>query len=151
MTNHESISVSRVIDASAKDIYEFLTLPRNHVTMDGSGMVRGAVNGDQRLLKIGDVFTMEMFADSQGGDYQRDNHVSGLVENTVVAWKPARPGEEPGGWEWAYELEQQGPDKTLVTETYGWGDVTDMKLKARFPMVPEKALQDSLAKLASQF
>ena len=49
MTNHESISVSRVIDASAKDIYEFLTLPRNHVTMDGSGMVRGAVNGDQRL------------------------------------------------------------------------------------------------------
>lgn len=51
----------------------------------------------------------------------------------------------------AYELEQQGPDKTLVTETYGWGDVTDMKLKARFQMVPEKALQDSLAKLASQF
>ncbi|GAA1388925.1 SRPBCC family protein [Luteococcus peritonei] len=148
MADNENVTVSRVIDAPAKDIYEFLTLPRNHVALDGSDMVRGAVNGDQRLSAVGDVFTMDMYADSQGGDYQRDNHVSGLVENKVVAWKPAKPGEQPGGWEWVYTLEPQGSEATEVTLSYDWSEVTDAKLKARFPMIPKEALEASLGNLA---
>lgn len=149
MADNESVSVSRVIDAPAKDIYEFLTLPRNHVALDGSDMVRGAVTGDQRLSAVGEVFTMDMYADSQGGDYQRDNHVSGLVENKIVAWKPAKPGEQPGGWEWVYTLEPQGSEATKVTLTYDWSEVTDAKLKARFPMIEKHALEESLGNLAS--
>lgn len=149
MADNESVSVSRVIDAPAKDIYEFLTLPRNHVALDGSDMVRGAVNGDQRLSQVGEVFTMDMYAESQGGDYQRENHVSGLVESKIVAWKPAKPGEQPGGWEYVYTLEPQGSQATEVTVTYDWSEVTDAKLKARFPIIAKQDLETSLGHIAS--
>lgn len=149
MADNESVRVSRVIDAPAKDIYEFLTLPRNHVALDGSDMVRGAVNGDQRLSQVGEVFTMDMYAESQGGDYQRENHVSGLVENKIVAWKPAKPGEQPGGWEYVYTLEPQGSQATEVTVTYDWSEVTDAKLKARFPIIAKQDLETSLGHIAS--
>ncbi len=149
MADNESVRVSRVIDAPAKDIYEFLTLPRNHVALDGSDMVRGAVSGDQRLSQVGEVFTMDMYAESQGGDYQRENHVSGLVENKIVAWKPANPGEQPGGWEYVYTLEPQGSQATEVTVTYDWSEVTDAKLKARFPIIAKQDLETSLGHIAS--
>lgn len=148
MADNEKFTVSRVIDAPAKDIFEFLTLPRNHVALDGSDMVRGAVQGDQRLSSTGDVFVMDMFREKKG-DYQMDNHVSGLVENKLVAWKPAPAGTEPGGWEWVYELEPEGSDATKVTLTYDWSGVTDPKLKQIFPLVSEEQMTESLGNLAS--
>ena len=72
-----------------------------------------------------------------------------LVENKIVAWKPAKPGEQPGGWEWVYTLEPQGSEATKVTLTYDWSEVTDAKLKARFPMIEKHALEESLGNLAS--
>ena len=73
-------TVTRTIDASAKDVFDFLTLPANHAKFDGSGMVQSD-DKTQRIQKVGDVFTMNMEGDHMGGQYQTDNHVTGYAKD----------------------------------------------------------------------
>lgn len=148
MTDQKSLTVSREINASADAIFDVLTLPQRHAEIDGSAMI---VSDDrtQRIQAVGDTFTMNMHAESQGGDYQMENHVIAYVPNKVVGWAPGKAGEGPGGWTWVWTLEPQGPGSTDVTLTYDWSDVTDKELLAVFPAVPETALEESLNRLAA--
>lgn len=150
MTDTDRISVSRRIDASAKDIFDVLTLPSNHVKIDGSGFVRSVEQGD-RIQETGSKFVMNMEGDHMGGEYQTDNWVSAYAENQMVGWKTAPAGVEPPGWEWLWELKADGADATDVTLTYDWSKVTDKDLlnKLKFPLVPEEDLEASLGNLAS--
>ncbi len=150
MTDDKKIVVQRQIDEPAQVIFDVLTDPRRHVALDGSGFVRGADN-PQRITKVGDKFSMDMEGDHMGGEYQVDNHVTGFVDDKLIAWKTAPAGTEPPGWEWVWELDQQGPNSTNVTLTYDWSKVTDKDLlsKLSFPLIPEKDLEDSLGNLAS--
>lgn len=143
-------SVTRTIEAPAKDIFEVLTLPSRHPEFDGSDMVR-ADEKSQRIQKVGDVFTMNMHAEAMGGDYQTDNHVVAYDENKLVGWKPAMTGKEPGGWQWVYSLQAVDQDTTEVTLTYDWEQVTDPKLldKNLFPVVSVEQMEQSLAQLSS--
>lgn len=143
-------TVTRTIDASAKDIFDVLTLPVNHQKFDGSGMVR-ADEKSQRIQKVGDVFTMNMHGEHMGGDYQTDNHVVAYDENKLVGWKTAPAGTEPKGWQWVYTLEDNGSDSTDVTLTYDWTQVEDPELlkKNLFPAVTEEQMEESLSLLAS--
>ena len=142
-------TVTRTIDASAKDVFDFLTLPANHAKFDGSGMVQSD-DKTQRIQKVGDVFTMNMHAEHMGGDYVMENTVSGYDENKLLAWKPKPQGAELEGWEWIWELEPQGPGATLVTETYSWEHATPEAKKAvSFPLFEEGALEHSLERLAA--
>lgn len=144
-----ALTVSRRIDASTDKIFDVLTLPANHVQLDGAGFVRSVDHGD-RIKAVGDVFTMNMEGEHMGGEYQTDNHVSAFIENKVVGWKTAPAGTEPKGWEWLWELESDGPDATNVTLTYDWSKVTDKDLlkKVKFPLVSKDQLEDSLNALA---
>ena len=144
-----AITVSRTIPASAKDIFQVLTLPDNHVQLDGSGFVRSSDHAD-RITANGQTFRMNMAGEHMGGEYQTDNHVTGFVPDKLVAWQTAPAGTEPPGWEWVWELEQQGPNSTDVTLTYDWSKVTDKKLLSSglFPLVQKDALEGSLGKLA---
>lgn len=146
----KQVTVRRTINAPAKEIYELLTNPERHPDIDASGMVRSLEQGD-RLEQVGQQFKMNMFFDKMGGDYQMSNHVTGLQPNRLVAWQPSRPGDEPAGWEWMYELESDGAGSTEVTLTYDWSKVTDKKVleRVRFPVLTEQQLEDSLAQLAS--
>lgn len=150
MANDKSITVSRTIDASAKDIFDVLTLPARHAETDASGFVVSAEN-TERIQQAGDVFVMNIHGDHMGGDYKMHNHVTGLVDNRLVAWKPANDDDpkNPGGWEWKYELEPVDENTTEVTLTYNWEDVTDKDLLGIFPMFDEKELEASLGQLAS--
>lgn len=150
MTDTDRISVSRLIDASAKDIFAVLTLPSRHVEIDGSGFIRSVDHGD-RIQETGTKFTMNMEGDHMGGEYQTDNWVSAYSENQMVGWKTAPAGQEPPGWEWLWELKSEGSDSTEVTLTYDWSKVTDQKLlgKLHFPLVKEEELEASLGNLAS--
>ncbi|MDO5737518.1 MAG: SRPBCC family protein [Propionibacteriaceae bacterium] len=150
MTATDSISVSRRIDASAKDIFAVLTLPSRHAEIDGSGFIRSVDHGD-RIQETGTTFTMNMEGPHMGGEYQTDNVVSAYSENQMVGWKTAPAGQEPPGWEWLWELKADGSDATDVTLTYDWSKVTDQKLldKLHFPLVKEEELEQSLANLAS--
>jgi uncharacterized protein YndB with AHSA1/START domain len=144
-----SITVSRSIDASAKALFEILTLPARHAELDGSGFVRSDDHTD-RITANGQTFRMNMSGPHMGGDYQTDNHVTGYVPDKLVAWQTAPAGTEPPGWEWVWQLEPQGPNATDVSLTYDWGKVTDKELLAKnlFPLVSKDNMEDSLAGLA---
>lgn len=143
------ITVQRTINAPAADIFDVLTNPHRHPDLDGSGMVRSGEHAD-RIKAVGDVFTMDMYAEHMGGDYKTDNHVTGYDTNKLVSWQTAPAGTEPKGWEWVWELEAQGSDTTLVTLTYDWSKVTDKQLLQRvsFPVISQDQLEDSLVRLS---
>ena len=75
MTDQKSLTVSREINASADAIFDVLTLPQRHAEIDGSAMI---VSDDrtQRIQAVGDTFTINMHAESQGGDYQMEDRKS---------------------------------------------------------------------------
>ena len=148
--SEKSITVSRVIDAPAEEIFEVLTLPAKHPSLDASGTV---VSGtDQRIQNVGDVFVMNTHAEMMGGDYKTENHVTGLDPNKLIAWKPCPEGTtvEDNGWEWVYELQPEGSDSTTVTLTYSWEHANPkVTKKISFPLFGEKVLEESLERLAS--
>ncbi|MBG0740762.1 polyketide cyclase [Paeniglutamicibacter antarcticus] len=150
MTETEGkLTVDRVIDAPAKEIFKLLSNPANHAELDGSGMVRSDEKTD-RITAVGQVFTMNMFWDKMGGEYQTDNHVVGFDPNKLLAWKTAEAGKEPAGWEWVWELEATSQDSTNVSLTYDWSKVTDKDVlrQISFPVVEAHQLEGSLGKLA---
>lgn len=144
----EQITVSRTVEAPVGEVFDFLTLPENHVTLDGSGFIRSVEHGD-RIQEVGQVFTMNMEGDHMGGEYKTDNHVTAVARNAAVGWQTAPAGTEPKGWEWMWELEQVDATSTKVTLTYDWSKITDKEFlkKISFPLVSESDLEQSLAKL----
>jgi uncharacterized protein YndB with AHSA1/START domain len=150
MSDQTSITVSRTIDASTKDLFDVLSNPERHPELDGSGFVVSDEKTD-RISGTGDVFRMNMTGDHMGGDYQTDNTVTGYDANHLLAWQTAPADTEPPGWEWTWELKAEGSDSTDVSLTYDWSKVTDPELlkKISFPLVDEAALEDSLDRLAA--
>jgi RNA polymerase sigma factor (sigma-70 family) len=123
----EPVAVSRRIAAPAADIFRILADPRRHTELDGSGMLRGAVS-DGVVCAVGDVFVMKMYYPPHG-DYEMNNHVVEYEVNRRIGWEPeagrSHPDAAPGsaaqprwGHRWSYELTPDGPDATIVTETY---------------------------------
>lgn len=146
-----SITVSRRIDAAPSAVFDILSLPAKHQSIDGSGMLRGS-DDTERITKSGQVFSMNMFAEFRGGDYRMYNHVSAFDENRMIGWMPAvEPGDtEPGGWEWLWELTPaDNGQATEVSLTYDWSKVTDPKLLPLFPAVKREQLEESLSMLAA--
>ncbi|MCS6711537.1 polyketide cyclase [Brachybacterium sp. EF45031] len=148
--DQKQITVTRTIDAPAKDIFALLSLPAKHTELDGSGMLRGSVD-TERITKTGQVFVMNMHAEAMGGDYRMHNHVSAFDENKMIGWTPAQEENktEPAGWEWLWELRPVDADTTEVTLTYDWSRVEDKQLLPLFPVVDEEQLQESLNRLAA--
>jgi hypothetical protein len=110
-------SVERFIPAPAKVIFDLLADPSRHREIDGSGTVRDASEGSQRLA-LGSKFGMSMKA---GLSYSMVSTVVEFEENRRLAWQP-RPSLSfmrwfAGGRIWRYELEPQ-EGGTLVRETW---------------------------------
>lgn len=147
MSDEKKLSVTRVIDASAADLFDLLTLPQRHKEFDGSGLI---VSDDRtnRLQKVGDKFTMNMNSEAKG-DYQTVNEVTAFAENKVVGWATSNPVSELDGWSWTYVLEPQGPESTEVTLNYDWSGVEDKQLLSKMPMISKEKLEESLNLLAA--
>ncbi|MGB2947908.1 MAG: polyketide cyclase [Rhodococcus sp. (in: high G+C Gram-positive bacteria)] len=151
MSDTTKVTVERTIEAPVDAVFDVLSNPERHQSLDGSGFIRGVDHAD-RIQKVGEVFTMNMQGDHMGGEYQTDNYVSGYAKDKLLAWKTAPAGTEPPGWEWLWELESQGPNETLVRHTYDWSKVTDKKLleKVKFPLVTQDQLSDTLSRLDAE-
>jgi hypothetical protein len=90
-------------------------------------MVRGVAEG-ATIRGVGDVFVMNMYFDRLGGDYVMRNQVVEFDPPRRIAWSPAAGDEraagdrfevgESIGHRWIYDLVSEGPDATIVTETY---------------------------------
>jgi len=125
--DYEPVKVSRRIPAPPSRIFAILADPTKHTELDGSGMLRGALT-KSLVTGVGDVFIMRMFF-SELGDYEMNNHVVEFEPNRLIAWEPEAgrghpdagpPGSPENRWghRWIFELTPEGPDATIVTETY---------------------------------
>ena len=150
MSDDKRITVQRTIDAPTQAVFDVLSNPERHPELDGSGFVLSDEKSD-RITGTGDVFRMNMSGPHMGGDYQTDNTVTGYDANHLLAWQTAPADTEPPGWEWTWQLAAQGSEATEVTLTYDWSKVTDPQIlkQVSFPLVPQSALEDSLARLAA--
>ena len=124
------VEVSRRIQAPAALIFKILADPRCHADFDGSGMVRGAVDG-RPISGVGNTFTIKMHR--LGDDYLMINHVVEFEPDSRIFWQPA-PGDPsraedndpskvgiPAGYRWGYVLTPDGDDATIVTEVFDRG------------------------------
>jgi hypothetical protein len=105
-----TVSASTVVAAPPEEVFALLANPHRHHEFDGSGTVRRAVSGPQRLA-LGDRFGMNMKV-----------AVPYRITNRVVEFEPDRRI----GWchfsraVWRYELEP-AEGGTRVIETFDYG------------------------------
>ena len=112
----DTVSVERFIPAPASQIFDLIADPNRHRDIDGSGTVRAARGGAQRLV-LGSTFGMSM---KLGVPYSMQSTVVEFEEDRRLAWQtrgPSAIGRLLGGRIWRYELEPQDGG-TLVRETW---------------------------------
>ncbi|MBV9516408.1 MAG: SRPBCC family protein [Mycobacteriaceae bacterium] len=109
----DHVSVERVIDAPAGDIFGLIADAGKHPSFDGSGTVQHATQESQPLTK-GSQFGMAM---RWGVPYRTKNTVIEFEPDSLIAWQTTMLGGLIGGRIWRYELSPQA-DGTLVRETW---------------------------------
>jgi len=113
----DTASAERVIPAPPEKIFDLLADPSRHRDIDGSGTVRDAKRGSERLA-LGSKFGMSM---KMGIPYSMVSEVIEFDENRTIAWQ-TRPSVSwgakfGGGRIWRYDLEPVDGG-TLVRETW---------------------------------
>jgi uncharacterized protein YndB with AHSA1/START domain len=110
------VSVSRRIDAPASDIFRLLSDPDRHPEFDGSGMLQpGAIN--EVIDGVGDDFVMKMYFPAMG-DYEMHNWIVVYEADRCIGWEPRNAELARNGSRWRFDLTPEGPEATVVTETY---------------------------------
>ena len=137
------VSANRVIAAHAAVIFELIARPSEQPRWDGNDNLRQA-DGDQRVRAVGDVFTMTL---RRGGI--RENHVVEFEEGRLIAWRPSEVGKKPPGHLWRWELQPVAGDRTRVTHSYDWTQLTDRNRLPRARSTTTERLAASLERLAA--
>lgn len=143
------VSVERVIDAPAADIFAIVADASRHPEIDGSGSVKQLKQGAPQQLALGSTFGMSM---KLGVPYSMSNTVIEYEPDKRIAWQTtfAGPlGRFIGGRIWRYELEASDGG-TLVRETW---DITRDKQRFMLKAGPvgkqtKDAMTKTLARLA---
>ena len=135
------ISRSIVVQAPVEQVFEILANPRRHPDFDGSGSVRGAIAGPERL-SLGAKFGMDMrlFV-----PYRISSQVKEFDEGRRIAWAHV------GGHRWRYELEPLPDGSTRVTETF---DATTARSARALKLMDAynrntRAIEETLPRLAA--
>lgn len=106
----EVASATRIVPASAEDIFDLLAAPARHAEFDGSGTVREPRGSrTPERLSLGATFGMSM---RWGAPYTILNEVVEFSEGRLIAWRHF------AGHIWRYRLEPLGPRATEVTEEF---------------------------------
>ncbi len=109
------ISVSRLIPATAPEIFALLSDASRHSEFDGSDTVKGSKTDGPVPLKMGTKFGMDMKI--KFVPYKITNEVVEFEQDRLIAWKHF------GGHRWRYELTPDAASNgasTLVTESFDW-------------------------------
>ena len=147
MKNHSSgkgesgknVSVSRVIQAQRSEIFSVLANPFLHAEIDGSGTLRGKISGPDQL-SLGDTFRIKM--KTWNIPSQITNTFVEYERNSLIAWAHL------GKHRWRYQL-SDGPDGTVVTETFDWSMAIWPKMIeiARYPKSHLPQMEKTLERL----
>jgi hypothetical protein len=117
-------SAERVIRAPPSPIFDLLADPSRHRDFDGSGTVRDAKAGSERLA-MGSQFGMGM---KMGLPYSMVSEVIEFEENRRIAWQTRGPtfiGKWVAGRVWRYEIEPV-EGGCLVRETWDVSEESPM-------------------------
>jgi uncharacterized protein YndB with AHSA1/START domain len=129
MPDNTVVSVDRVINAPAADIFAVVADASRHPEIDGSGTVVRAKDGAPRRLTFGSTFGMSM---KMGVPYSMTNTVIEFEPDHRIAWQTVLSGPLGrfiGGRIWRYQFEEV-EGGTKVTETWDIGqDKQRMLLK----------------------
>ena len=120
------VLVSRRIEAPAADIFKLLADPERHPEFDGSEMLRPGAN-NRIIVGVGDVFVTKMYFAAMG-DYEMHNRIVVFEPDRCIAWEPGNPELARNGSRWRFDLAPDGPNATVVTETY---DCTESSQEVR--------------------
>ncbi|MGH8823498.1 MAG: SRPBCC family protein [Jiangellaceae bacterium] len=137
----QRVSGSVIIDAPAATVFAIVADPHQHSRIDGSGSVRGIVDGPRRLTR-GATFAMRMRL--FGLPYRITNRVVEYERDRLIAWRHF------GAHRWRYELEALSSGGTRVTETFdysryrGWVHVLRL---LRFPERNRRGIERTLPRL----
>lgn len=113
MTNRV-VSVEREVAAPPAVVFDLLRDPRMHPVLDGSGMVRGRVQGPEKL-DLGDRFGMRMRILGKV-PYVISNTVVEYEQDRLIAWRHLARHR------WRYQLEPlDDGQRTLVRESFDYG------------------------------
>ena len=105
-----TVTASTVVAAPPEDVFALLANPHRHHEFDGSGSVRSAVSGPERLGP-GDRFGMDMRI---GLPYRITNRVVEFESDRRIGWCHFAKAI------WRYELEPVAGG-TRITETFDYG------------------------------
>ncbi len=136
-------SATTTVHAPASVVFDILADPRQHTRIDGSGTVREATSGPDRL-GLGAQFGMAM---KMGAPYKIQNKVVEFEEDRLIAWR------HKGQHRWRYELEPVAgdPSATRVTETWDasyYNAIGQGVLKlAGFPRRNQQGIDQTLVRL----
>jgi uncharacterized protein YndB with AHSA1/START domain len=141
MTSH-IVSASTTIAAPAGAIFDIVADPRQHPRIDGSGTVKGAIEGPHRLSQ-GAKFGMNM---KQGAPYKITSTVVEFEEDRLIAW------QHPLGHVWRYVLEPTDGGATKVTESFDYSSVNAVQAAVLgltgFPKRNLRGIEKTLVRLA---
>lgn len=104
-----TVTASTVVAAPPAEVFALLANPHRHHEFDGSGTVRGATSGPERLA-LGDRFGMDMKITLP---YRITNRVVEFEQDRLIGWC------HPAKAVWRYELEPVDGG-TRVTETFDY-------------------------------
>jgi uncharacterized protein YndB with AHSA1/START domain len=149
----DRISTSSRINASAAALFAVLTDPRQHVAIDGSGMVEASVD-PRPLGAVGDTFDMDMdrtpINDIPGlVKYQVRNVVTRIEPDHLVEWTTGAIDSPPVGHLYGWQLVPGDDGATEVTHYCDWSGISDeFRANHSWPIVPLSMLEQSMANLA---
>lgn len=132
----------QLVDASPQAVFDLLADPQQHAVLDGSGTVRGVVDGPERL-SLGAKFAMSM---RLGVPYRITSTVVEFDEPNVIGWRHL------GGHIWRYRL-RAVDGGTEVTEEFDWR-TSRAPFMLRLIQAPTRnaaALEATLDRLAAHF
>jgi hypothetical protein len=136
------VSVVQFVPATPQQIFDLLATPKMHAELDGSGTVRGELNGPSRL-SLGATFGMSM---RMGAPYRITNTVVEFEEGKQIGWRHF------GGHVWRYLLAPV-EGGTMVTEQFDYStNRANWFLRAMNAIAKnEVAMRKTLLNLAKHF
>jgi hypothetical protein len=144
----ERFEVSRLIAADPATIFQVVSSPEGHVSIDASGMLQSS--SGKAATAVGDTFVIHMdreaLNDYPMGKYDVTVSFTTFEQDREVAWTIL--GQLEIGHIYGYRLEP-AEGGTLVTSYYDWSTISDeWKAANIFPVISELALRSTLGILA---